>query len=156
MIIIILLYKHVIIDVGKIGDCNYWHQEVPRSSNHTGCRITVSLRCTIYRPCDIRVDVKWYRSSTEMDAEEDVIRDNGEYINSTSSNKYFIIPQIPVNNGNFENCCSTRFVLCIKNFNHSDSGYYWCQFVANHSRLLLPSPYGYISLSEGAGSNSQD
>ena len=89
-----------------------------------------------------------------MDAEEDVIRDNGEHINSMSSNKYFIIPQNPVNNDNFDNCCPTSVVLSISNFNHSDSGHYWCQFVANN-RPLLPSPYGYISLSEGAGSNSQ-
>ena len=125
--------------------------------NHTGCRITegiiVFFRCTIYRPCDIRPNVRWYKSASAMDAEEDVVRDNGQYI-SSMSNKYLILPQNPVINGNFDNCCSTSLVLGILNFNQSDSGYYWCQFVANNSRLLLPSPYGYISLSEGAGSNN--
>ena len=159
-IIIILLYKLAcVIDVGYIGDCKYWHYEVPRSSNHTGCSITegsaVYLTCAIYHPCDIIVNVRWYKSVTEMEAEEDVIRGNGQHI--MSSNKYFLIPQNTVrivNNGNFYNCCSTSLVLFNNNFNYTDNGYYWCQFVAYNHLLLLP-PYGYISLSEGAGSNSQ-
>ena len=36
----------------------------------------------MYRPCDARVDVRWYKSASAMDAEEDVVRNNGEHINS--------------------------------------------------------------------------
>ena len=88
-----------------------------------------------------------------MDSEEDVIRGNGQFVNSTRGNgKYNVITQIRngiVNNSNFRHCCFTSYLLEIKNFNHSDNGYYWCQFVANN-RFLLPSSYGYIAHSERA------
>ena len=161
------MYLNVLYEMMKrlyIGDCNYWYDQGLMSPDHSVCSITrsnpVHLSCGINHPCDnIQLDVRWYRSSTEMYAEEDVIKGNGQYINSTSINgKYTVILQIQngtVNNSVFDHCCYTTYFLVINNFNHSDNGHYWCQFVAN-KRLLLPSPYGYIALSEGAAVNNRD
>ena len=133
------------------------------SPDHSVCSTIgispVYLSCVINHPCDnIRLAVRWYRSFTEIDADEDVIRDNGQYINSSSSNgKHNVITHIQngtVSNGIFDHCCFTNIILVINNFNRSDNGHYWCEFVANN-RLLLPSSYGYIALSEGAAVNNR-
>ena len=106
---------------------------------------TVILTCVVYYPCD-DISIKWYKSSTEMNASDDVIRENGEYINSSADGKYLQINMTggTTNNSNFEGCCFANSLLLILYFNQNDNGNYWCQIMAN-SRPLEPSPYAYIS-----------
>ena len=69
-----------------------------------------------------------------MNASDNVIRGNGEDINSSADGKYLQInPTIggTTNNSNFEGCCFASFLLLIHQFNNTDNGYYWCQLVAN-------------------------
>ena len=134
----------------KKGECNYWYEEVPKSPNNSVCNITegstVYLTCAVYYPCD-NISIKWYKSRTEMDASDDVIRGNGECINSSADGKYLQIVQAiggTTNDSNFEDYCYASFLLLIHHFIQNDNGNYWCQIVAN-SCPLEPSLYAYIS-----------
>ena len=93
-----------------------------------------------------------------MNASDNVIRENGEYINVFADPvKYLstaIVTSVTQNNNNFDGCCFAGFLLINNYFSPSDNGFYWCQIVVN-SRPLEPSSYAYISLSSEMSSVSE-
>ena len=93
-----------------------------------------------------------------MNASDNVIRENGEYINSSADPVKYqstaIVTSVTQNNNNFDGCCFADFLLLNNYFSPSDNGFYWCQIVVN-SRPLEPSSYAYISLSPEMSSVSE-
>ena len=129
-------------------DCNYWYEQVPKSSNQTNCstRIgdSITLTCAVYHRCD-NISIEWYRS----DAEGGDNRSSSERISNTDGGKYLVIQLIGTNamtpNENFIGCCFGRSHLVINQFSQNETGYYWCQTVTRNRRLKN-SPYAFISL----------
>ena len=116
--------------------------------NDTTCTVsegnTVYFSCVVYDRCNI--SILWYKNRNIKGSTEQVtgsLEPGGKF-------QIFGI-HIEANSSNLAGYCSTVSVLVINNFNHTnDSGYYWCRILANGSSLLLPSPWGYVSLkSEG-------
>ena len=94
-----------------------------------------------------------------MNASDNVIRENGEYINVFADPVKYqstaIVTSVTQNNNNFDGCCFAGFLLINNYFSPSDNGFYWCQIVVNLSRPLEPSSYAYISLSPEMSSVSK-
>ena len=126
------------------GECNYLYDTVPGSSNDSTCIVaggsTVYFSCVVYDRCN-SINVLWYKSRNVGGGSEQVAG------TPAPGGKFQIFAvRIPANTSNLPGYCSTASFLVIYDFTHNaDSGYYWCQIVANGS-LLLPSPRGYLSL----------
>ena len=152
-------YDHLktAVTCNKAGICNYWYDQVPKSSNQTNCSTrtgdSIVLSCAVYHPCD-NISIDWYRSVAEGEGD---IQDRGERINASS--KYTLIPLTGTNvvtiNGAFDNtCCFTSSILVIDQFSEDEAGYYWCQIVTPNGRLQN-SPYAFISLHREMVANPQ-
>ena len=119
---------------------------MPALSNHTTCTVseggTVYFSCVVYDTCNAII-VVWFKSRN--------IRGNSQRITRSpeQGGKYQIFDvHVTANDSNLDGYCSTASFLAINNFNHTnDSGYYFCQ-ISVDGRLLLPSPYGYVSVNE--------
>ena len=140
------LYYCLIINYLTVGECNYLYDAVPSSSNDTTCTVsegnTVYFSCVVYDRCN-SISVLWYKSRTVRGSSEEV---TGTPEPVGKFQIFAVTVPIPANTINLAGYCSTASFLVINNFNHTnDSGYYWCQILANGS-LLLPSPRGYVSL----------
>ena len=128
-----------------VGECHYLYDTVPASSNDSTCAVsegnTVYFSCTVYDRCN-SISVLWYKSRNVRTSSEQAVTGS-----QGPGGKFQIFAiDIPADTSNLAGYCSTASFLVINNFNNiNDSGYYWCQILANGS-LLLPSPHGYLSL----------
>ena len=128
--------------------CNYWYDQVPKSSNQTNCTTrtgdSITLTCAVYHPFE-NISIEWYRSDTEGGD----IGSSGERITNSAGGKYLLVTantNARANNETrFINCCFTSFLLGISQFTQNETGYYWCQIVTPN-RCLQNSPYAFISL----------
>ena len=131
-------------------DCNYWYDQVPKSSNQTNCSTrmgdSITLTCAVYHPCG-NISIDWYKNDSQGQSN---IWDRGERIDDTSD-KYILVPltgtnAMATNSSNFDNtCCFASSLFQISRFFQNDTGYYWCQIVTPN-RQLQNSPYAFISL----------
>ena len=141
----------------EADNCNYWYDQVPKSSNQTTCSTgigaSIPLTCVVYHPCG-NISIQWYRSL----AEAGDIENRRQRINNSAGGKYlFLSPtrtNVTANNSNFINCCFTLSQLSIYRFSEEDVGYYWCRIVTPNRRLQS-SPYAFISLHHETVANSQ-